>query len=129
ATATFTGGGTPVTLDGTLTVADQVSTTLASAAVSISSGFSAGDTLNFTNQNGITGSYNATTGVLTLTGSATLANYQTALDSITYSFSPSNGDPTGGGSDTTRTISWVANDGVANRTAAASSLDYANGAP
>ena len=41
--------------------------------------------LGFTNQNGITGSYNAATGVLTLTGSATLANYQAALRSVTYS--------------------------------------------
>ena len=37
---------------------------LASATVSISSGFFTGDTLNFTNQNGITGSYNSGTGVL-----------------------------------------------------------------
>ncbi len=42
------------------------------------------DTLAFTNQNGITGSWNSGTGVLTLNGSATVANYQTALRSITY---------------------------------------------
>jgi hypothetical protein len=42
------------------------------------------DVLAFTNQNGITGSYNAGTGVLTLTGTATPANYQTALRSVTY---------------------------------------------
>ncbi|HEX4145820.1 MAG TPA: hypothetical protein VHY91_20110 [Pirellulales bacterium] len=43
----------------------------------------AGDTLNFTNQNGITGSYSG--GVLTLFGNATAAQYQAALDSITFS--------------------------------------------
>ena len=64
------------------------------------------DTLNFTAQNGITGSY--ASGVLTLSGTASIANYQTALESVTYSFSPTNGDPTGGGAaDTARTISWV----------------------
>ena len=45
----------------------------------------AGDTLNFANQNGITGSYNSGTGTLALTGSATPAQYQTALQSITFS--------------------------------------------
>ena len=34
---------------------------LTGATVTISTGFIAGDTLNFTNQNGITGSYNAAT--------------------------------------------------------------------
>ena len=52
---------------------------LTSATVSISTGFLTGDTLNFTNQNGITGSYDTATGVLTLTGTASVANYQTAL--------------------------------------------------
>ncbi len=42
-----------------------------------------GDTLNFTNQNGITGNYAG--GVLTLTGNATPAQYQTALHSVTFS--------------------------------------------
>ncbi len=68
--------------------------TLSGAAVSIGTGFLAGDTLNFTNQNGITGSYNAATGVLMLSGTASLANYQAALDSITFSVSPGTGDPT-----------------------------------
>jgi hypothetical protein len=48
------------------------------------------DNLFFTNQGGITGSYNATSGVLTLTGSATPAAYQAALRSITYSNSSDN---------------------------------------
>ncbi len=129
ATATFTGGGAPVTLDGALTVTDTKSTTLASATVSISSGLLPGDTLNFTNQNGISGSYNTATGVLTLSGSASVANYQSALNSITYSFSPSNGDPTGGGSDTNRTISWAANDGTFTGPVATSTLDTINSGP
>src|SRR6266851_32387 len=130
ATATFTGGGAPVTLDGTLTVSDPDSGgNLTSATVSISGGFTTGDTLTFSNQNGITGSYDAMSGVLTLSGTATVASYQAALDSITYSFSPGNGDPTGGGSNTSRTVSWVANDGVANSTLATSTLNTVHVAP
>ncbi|WP_180268988.1 beta strand repeat-containing protein, partial [Nostoc linckia] len=67
--------------------------------------------LAFTNQNGISGSYNSSTGVLTLTGSSTVANYQTALRSITYSNSSDN--PT----TTPRTISFLVNDGSSNSTA------------
>ena len=46
--------------------------------------FTSGDQLVFTNQNGITGSYNAGTGVLTLTGHATKALYEAALESVAY---------------------------------------------
>jgi hypothetical protein len=121
-TVTFTGGGAPVTLDGSLTVTDGISTPLASGTVFFGTGFTAGDTLNFTAQNGISGSFSAETGTLTLTGSATIADYQAALDSITYSFSPGNGDPTAGGGDTSRTIDWVLSDGVAVSDIGTSSL-------
>ena len=71
-------------IDAGLTVTDADNTNLASATVSITANFVTGeDVLGFTNQNGITGSFNAATGVLTLTGSATVANYQTALRSVT----------------------------------------------
>ncbi len=112
-TVTFTGGGLPVALDSGLLVTDQASATLIGATVSIASGFSAGDTLNFAPQFGITGNYDSATGLLTLTGSATLAQYQTALASISFSVSPANGDPTGGGGDTARSIHWLVNDGAA----------------
>jgi len=111
-TVTFDGGGSPVALDSGLTVADADSGgVLSSATVTVGSGFASGDTLHFSNQNNITGSYDTSTGVLTLSGQATIANYQTALESITYSFSPTDGDPTGGNGDTSRTIDWVVNDG------------------
>ena len=102
-------------------MSDADNQNLASATVSISSGFFAGDTLNFTDQNGITGSYNSGTGVLTLTGSASVGNYQTALRSITFSSTSDN--PTNFGTDTSRTISWTANDGALNSTAATSTVN------
>ena len=84
------------------------STNLAGATVSITTSFvSRQDVLSFTNQNGITGSYNSSTGVMTLTGSATLANYQTALRTVTYSNSQR--QPQHGG---TRTVSFQVNDGA-----------------
>ena len=132
-TATFDGGGSAVTLDGTLSVGDVDSGgNLTGASVEIASGFNAGDTLNFTNQNGITGSYDAVHGILTLSGTASVAHYQTALDSIAYSFSPTNGDPTAGGGDTVRTISWTVTDGSASNNlsnAATSTLDTVHVAP
>ncbi|MBC6430546.1 DUF4114 domain-containing protein [Nostoc sp. HG1] len=98
-------------IDSGITVTDVDSTNLSSAKVSITGGFAAEDTLAFTNQNGITGSYDNTNGVLTLTGSATVAQYQTALQSVTYQNSSDNP------STTTRTISFVVNDGTLDSTA------------
>jgi autotransporter passenger strand-loop-strand repeat protein len=126
ATATFVRGRAAVMLDGGLTVSGPDSGgILSGAVVSISGGFFNGDTLNFTDQNGIHGIYDAGHGVLTLSGTASLANYQTALDSITYSFNPRNGDPTGGGSDLSRTISWAVNDGTGFAPSAMSELKIA----
>lgn len=73
----------PVTT--TLIVTDADSTQLRSATVSISAGFQANqDLLTFTPIGNITGSFNALTGVLTLTGVDSVANYQTALLSVRY---------------------------------------------
>jgi len=109
-TLQYDAGTPPVAITSTLTVSSPDATTLASATVTISSGLAASeDSLGFTSQNGITGSYISSTGVLTLTGTASLANYQAALRSVTYK--DSNGaSPTTG----TRTISFQVNDGFAS---------------
>jgi VCBS repeat-containing protein len=105
-TLQYYAGTPPVPITSTLTVSSSDATTLASATVKISSGLvSADDSLGFTTQNGITGSYNSSTGVLTLTGTASLANYQAALRSVTYK--DSNALTAAG----TRTISFQVNDG------------------
>ncbi len=55
------------------------------AVVKITAGYVEGeDELVFTNQNGISGSWDSDTGTLTLTGSASIAAYQTALRSVSY---------------------------------------------
>jgi hypothetical protein len=120
-TASYTQGGAAATLDSGLTVADPSSTTLSGATVSIGSGFFAGDALNFVNQNGITGSYNATTGVLTLAGAASLAAYQTALDSV--SFSSTSANPTNYGTDLARTINWQVSAGSLKSTVVSSTVN------
>ncbi len=81
---TFTEGGAGVAIDSGLTVIDG-GANLNSASVIISGNFvSAEDSLSFTPAFGITGSYNATNGVLSLSGSATGLQYQQVLRSITY---------------------------------------------
>ena len=74
-------------------------TNLTGATVRILSGYYAGeDALNFIDQLGISGSYDAVSGTLTLSGTASVADYQTALRSITYensSEAPNTADRTG----------------------------------
>ena len=110
ATAIYQGGGTAQPLDATLTVTDFSSAPLVGASVQIHS-FAIGDMLNFTDQNNIHGNYNSTTGLLTLSGSDTAADYQAALRSVTYSFA-GNGDPTAGGHQQTF-VTWQVSDGNA----------------
>ncbi|MFO1148328.1 MAG: hypothetical protein U1E62_08125 [Alsobacter sp.] len=92
-TLAYTENGSATAINTALTVADPDNTTLTSATVSITgNGFASGqDVLGFTNvpatMSNIAGTYNASTGVLTLTssgGAATLAQWQTALRAVTY---------------------------------------------
>ncbi len=107
----YVAGDAGVILEAGLTVTDTGSPTLTGATVSISAGFLTGDVLSLgTAEAGITPSYNPVTGVLTLSGTASLAAYQAALNSVAYAFSPS--DPTKGGNDTSRTITWSVNNGT-----------------
>ncbi len=94
-------------LDSGITVTDTDSSQLSTATVTMTTGYNSGqDALGFTTQNGITGNWAAGTGVLTLTGNATVAQYQTALRSITYTNTSDAPDTT------TRAFTIVANDGT-----------------
>jgi hypothetical protein len=115
---------TPVVVDGAITLSDRDNTTLASATVAITGNFhTSEDVLSFTNNGSTMGniaaSYNSGTGVLTLTSSgatATLAQWQAALQAVTYN------DTSSTASTATRTISFVVNDGTTNSTAATRSI-------
>ncbi len=110
---TYTENAAPTAVDNALLVTDIDSTTLAAATVTISANYANGqDTLAFVNQNGITGSWNAATGTLSLSGTATPANYQTALRSVTFA---NNSDAP---STLSRTVSFTVDDGTAQSTPA-----------
>lgn len=81
ASISYVAGSAAVALDPGLSISDPGSPTLAGATISVDAGFLAGDTLSVGSaQAGVTSSYNAGTGVLTLSGVATLAAYQAALE-------------------------------------------------
>jgi hypothetical protein len=82
--AAYTAGGATVAVDPVLSVEDADSASLTSARVRIADGFEAGDELFFVDQLGISGVYDTGTGVLTLSGAATVADYEAALRSIAY---------------------------------------------
>ncbi len=100
-----------VAITSTLALTDVDDTNLVSATVQITGNYQAGqDLLTFTNQNGISGTWDSVTGTLTLTGSATKANYQTALRSVGYSNSSELP------STATRTVSFNVSDGALQST-------------
>src|SRR5262249_2208480 len=110
ATIAFTQGHT-TTLSPAITVTDIDSTTLTSATVAITGGSFGGDGAVLsatTTGTAITASYNSATETLPLTGSDTLAHYQGVLDKVTFS---AGSDPTNHGSNPTRTVRWVVDDG------------------
>ncbi len=111
--ASYTEGGAAATLDSGLTITGTGS--LKGAVVTIGSGI-AGDTLAWTIPGGssITASYS--NGVLTLSGTDTIARYQSVLDSVT--FSSSSIDPTNLGQSISRTVSWQVQDSNRNWSAA-----------
>lgn len=89
----YEGSSSSYVVDGSLVVTGP---NLQGAYVKIVSGFVPGqDELIVTNMNGLSGSYNGSTGVLTITGSGTAAQYQAMLRTVSYrnsSGSPSYGN-------------------------------------
>ena len=91
---------TAITSD--LSVAELDDTHLEGAVVSITAGYqSTEDVLSFIDTAGISGSWNAATGELTLTGTATIAAYEAALRTVSYQNTSDNPDTN------IRTISFV----------------------
>jgi T5SS/PEP-CTERM-associated repeat protein len=112
-TTTYVSSGAAVAIDPGLTISDAESTTLVGASISVSNGSfpGDGDVLSAsTAGTAIFASYNSTTQVLTLSGGATLADYQRVLRSV--AFDSGAADPTEATSQPTRTITWVINDGT-----------------
>ncbi len=114
----FTENSNPVAIDNALIVDDVDNSTLQSALVSLGSSYVQGDDLlAFNSQNGISGSFNSSTGELALTGAASVADYQTALRSVTYqniSDNPGNSP---------RTVEFSVFDGALNSTVMSRSIN------
>ncbi len=102
------GPGVDVASSPSVDDADQA--TQWGATVAITSGFVLGDVLAATTVAGVSASYDAMTGVLTLTGQASEADYQAMLDSVTFTNAGDN--PTNYGASTSRTISFTVFDGL-----------------
>ena len=100
----YTEGDAATGIDSALTVSDVDDTDIESASVSITTGFQSGDSLGFVDTAEITGAYDSETGVLTLTGSTSEANYEAALRSVAYSHSGD--DP-----DASKTVEFSVSDG------------------
>jgi VCBS repeat-containing protein len=126
ATAAYTENAAGTQLASGLLVGDVDNANLTSASVWISGGFLMGDVLAATTAGtNITAAYNSATGLLTLTGSDTLAHYQQVLRTVTFSSTSDN--PTDVGGYPTRTVNWQVNDGSVSDISFQSHVDYAAG--
>jgi trimeric autotransporter adhesin len=114
--ASYVGTGPGTTIDSGLTVGDVDDTNIEGAQVSIAGGFESGDDLVYVDQLGISGVYNTGSGVLTLTGTASKANYQTALRSVKFRHTPGNASGS-------RTVEFIVNDGDLDSSAATKGIE------
>jgi VCBS repeat-containing protein len=115
------GGAAVALLSGPPTITDSISTTLSGATIKIanSSGNAVtGDELYINGQQSgtvdgglVTVNWNNSTKVLTLTGNASMAAYQTLLGQVSYQDA---GTDSSTGSHPQRTITWTVNDGTSN---------------
>ena len=106
ASLTYTEGDGEVTILSGLAATDPDDINLESATLIISSNYIEGeDILVYTDQNGISGNFNSTTGILLLQGSSSLANYLTSIQAISYQNTSENP------SDLPRTVLLAVSDG------------------
>jgi uncharacterized repeat protein (TIGR01451 family) len=116
-TLSYTENAAATVIDNTITVIDLDSANLSSATAQITTNcVSPQDVLSFTNQHGISGVYTAASCLMTMTGSSSLANYQTALRSVKYN------NTSATPSTAARTVTWIGNDGTAASTAVTSTI-------
>jgi hypothetical protein len=117
-TLNYTENQAPTAIDPALTVVDVDSTNLFGATAQITGNYAMGeDVLGFVDAPPITGNWVPATGTLTLTGTDTVANYEAALQSVTYE--NSSDDP----STLSRTVTWTATDGSETSAPATSTIN------
>ncbi|MDJ0648045.1 MAG: DUF4347 domain-containing protein, partial [Xenococcaceae cyanobacterium MO_188.B19] len=114
------GGGVPIGDVGDVAITDTDDTNIESATITLTARPDGNSNeslaVNGTLPTGINASsYDSATGVLTLTGSATLADYQTAIAQIEY-------NNLSGANTSDRTVNVIVNDGNANSNLATSTI-------
>lgn len=127
-TTSYVANAPATTIDGSVAVTESDGTALSSVVVTIGSGAQASDVLNFVSNAGsmgnISGSYDSATHTLTLSSSgssASLTQWDAALEAVQFSTSGTNGD---------RTITFVAtNAGSETSNTASKTVDVAPAAP
>ena len=117
--------GEAIVIDGSLDIRDADNTTAEGATVTILTSSSSEvsyvsteDVLDYEDAFGITGLWDTITGSLTLSGSASIEDYKSALETVTYE-NTNTANPILG----KRTIEWVVNDGDVDSTAIFSNID------
>ncbi|KJV05962.1 hypothetical protein VZ94_14500, partial [Methylocucumis oryzae] len=98
----YTENNAATIVDAGLTVSDTDDTHITGGTVSFDLNFLNGDILAVTDTVNISSSYNSSSGILTLTGLATVAEYQTVLRTLTYQNTTD--DPTDNVSKLTRLL-------------------------
>src|SRR6202021_1002138 len=109
--------GSAISLLNSAPVITDTATTLTSASIQITNGSGTpitGDKLLVAGVqsgavSGLTVSWNAATSTLTLTGTASIATYQSVLSQVTYQ---DTGTDASSGAHPVRTVTWIVNDGT-----------------
>jgi hypothetical protein len=114
--SSYTEKAAAVAIDGSLTINDVDNGNLQGAVISITNP-QTGDALELTSQLGIISNFQAQNGVLTLTGAATVAQYQTSLRSVTYRNTEDAPDTT------PRSVNLTVNDGQLDSTVVLKTLN------
>ena len=125
-TLTYTENNPTTAITTSIIISDVNETHIESAIIEITGGYQEGeDSLAFIDSTGIVSTWDASNGRLTLTGSVTLADYETALRNVTYQ--NSSDSP----STINRTLSFTVNDGDidSNTLTREMSLSAVNDAP
>jgi hypothetical protein len=121
---TFNAGGAAVAITASTSITDIDNTQIVSAVITLTNrldGASESLSIEGSLPNGITpSSYNAATGVLTLTGPASLADFQSALSQLRYANTAATPN------STARVINVTVNDGTANSNTAVSTVSIAD---
>jgi len=105
-------------IDNDITLTDD-SANMVSATIQITGNFQTEDTLNIADGDllgGVIKNWNASVGRLTLTGSATKAEYESMLEHVTYT------NTSDAPNTTPRTVTWTINDGTADSVAKTSTI-------